>query len=695
MNKKALRIAGWALSLSMAVAGIGAAVGAAFSVNGAQPMMVKAADVYEPSTSIDSADVVNGSAYSSYSTDDWIITFGGNGKSVGTNSGNRSKCTLSNNSKYAVSPVTTSSIASAFVSKTSISNISKIKYTFNGGSNQTNTNVYLIYSSNNTTYSQVSLTSGSQGATISNGTEFVFEKLSGYFGLLFVATNNSGNWRIDDVSITLYEKQEPKTISSISLSAGPSLKTDYVAGDAVDVTNIVATATYTDSTQGVVTDACTITANIDNVSLETSAITYSAIYNGEDDVPNIDDLVVNVTVVPVSVSSLTTYGTIKTDYSENETFGLGNGKIQINYNNGTYERVGLDQEGLTVAIGGVDVTGITYYIQTSDAGKAVAISYGGQTYNYNIGTVSTIEESVDGYYQLVTSAEDIAYDDVVIIASSDSDGTASALSITQNSNNRGATDVTISDGKISTISASVQTLTLVDTSEIVSSTFGLYTGSGYLYAASSSNNHLRTKEEADANACFAITFDNGEAALVAQGSNSRNTIRFNSTLFSCYASGQSPVYIYKFVEESKSADQVAVEGFVDAFMHLDDVGINDHGDTNACRDSGTGAKSYYSLAKEAYNDDEILTSAQRTLFRTSEVFKIKRGYERLCAWAEANNESFNEFTYKLEAKLIAQNARTEKTVDENGAPVFAVGAIATALVSFSAFAFLRRKKEDR
>ena len=42
MNKKTLRIAGWALCLSMAVAGIGAAVGAAFSASGAQPMMVRA-----------------------------------------------------------------------------------------------------------------------------------------------------------------------------------------------------------------------------------------------------------------------------------------------------------------------------------------------------------------------------------------------------------------------------------------------------------------------------------------------------------------------------------------------------------------------------------------------------------------------------------------------------------------------------
>lgn len=160
---------------------------------------------------IASADVVSGSGYSTYSATvdgrDWIITFGGNNKSVGTNSGNRTKCTLSENSKYAVSPVTTSSIASAFASTTSIADVKKISYTFSGGSNQTSTNVYLLYSADGTDFSQIALTSGTQGAAISSGAEFEFAKCSGYFAVLFVATNSSGAWRIDDVNLTFtYEE---------------------------------------------------------------------------------------------------------------------------------------------------------------------------------------------------------------------------------------------------------------------------------------------------------------------------------------------------------------------------------------------------------------------------------------------------------------------------------------------------------
>ncbi len=160
----------------------------------------------EKTFTITSGDVVNTSSYKTYSNTVssrvWLITFGGNTISVGTNNKNRGNCNLSDYSEYAVSPVTTSSVASAFANTTSLSNVKKIKYTFNGGSNQDNTNVYLLYSSDGTTFSQIALTSGTQGAAISSGTEFEFAKCSGYFAVLFEATNSSGNWRIDDVELT-------------------------------------------------------------------------------------------------------------------------------------------------------------------------------------------------------------------------------------------------------------------------------------------------------------------------------------------------------------------------------------------------------------------------------------------------------------------------------------------------------------
>ena len=65
---------------------------------------------------------------------------------------------------------------------------------------------------------------------------------------------------------------------------------------------------------------------------------------------------------------------------------------------------------------------------------------------------------------------------------------------------------------------------------------------GYLYAASSSSNNLKTQTTLDANGQWSIVFNaDGTAEVVAQGENERNNMRFNpntsnnAPLFSCYA----------------------------------------------------------------------------------------------------------------------------------------------------------------
>lgn len=80
---------------------------------------------------------------------------------------------------------------------------------------------------------------------------------------------------------------------------------------------------------------------------------------------------------------------------------------------------------------------------------------------------------------------------------------------------------------------------------------------GYLYAASSGSNWLKTQEENDVNGLWTITFDatDGHASIVATQSQNRNVMRYNSgsSLFSCYASAsQSPVYLFQLVEETPS-----------------------------------------------------------------------------------------------------------------------------------------------
>ena len=127
----------------------------------------------------------------------------------------------------------------------------------------------------------------------------------------------------------------------------------------------------------------------------------------------------------------------------------------------------------------------------------------------------------------------------------------------QNSNNRAAVDATLNG----------TTLTAANACEFViegnaTDGYTIYDGTGYLYAASSTANHLKTQAENNGNGIWKITFgEGGVASVVAEGSSNRNVMQYNSnsTLFSCYASAsQSPVYFYEKVEEVPTSQTVIV-----------------------------------------------------------------------------------------------------------------------------------------
>ena len=151
------------------------------------------------------------------------------------------------------------------------------------------------------------------------------------------------------------------------------------------------------------------------------------------------------------------------------------------------------------------------------------------------------------YYQLVTSADELVAGGSYLIVNTTS---KKALGTTQNTNNRAAVTVTIenNDTRINTLPSTVCELTLGGTTGAW--TFfdaGWGSSGGYLYAASSSDNYLRTKATNDANGKWNITIGtNGVATIQAQGTNSHNLLRYNSgsTLFSCYSTGQQVVCLF-------------------------------------------------------------------------------------------------------------------------------------------------------
>lgn len=148
-----------------------------------------------------------------------------------------------------------------------------------------------------------------------------------------------------------------------------------------------------------------------------------------------------------------------------------------------------------------------------------------------------------GTFTKVTDASTLAANDEIIIVA---DAADYALSTTQNTNNRGQAAVTKSDNEITLSSGSnVQLLTL----SVKNSHFEFNTGDGYLYAASSSSNYLKTQNSNNANGEWTISIgDKGVATITAQGTNSHNVMQYNSgsSLFSCYSSAsQGALTIYK------------------------------------------------------------------------------------------------------------------------------------------------------
>ena len=146
-------------------------------------------------------------------------------------------------------------------------------------------------------------------------------------------------------------------------------------------------------------------------------------------------------------------------------------------------------------------------------------------------------------WTMITNAADLTADMQVVIVAANANY---ALSTNQKSNNRGAAGVTKS-GNTVTFGSDVQLLTLKAGTSAGS--YAFYTGTGYLYAASTSSNHLKTKSALDANGSFTVTIDaSGIATVKSVGNTSKGWMRYNpnngNPLFACYGSGQQDIALY-------------------------------------------------------------------------------------------------------------------------------------------------------
>ena len=205
-------------------------------------------------------------------------------------------------------------------------------------------------------------------------------------------------------------------------------------------------------------------------------------------------------------------------------------------------------------------------IATTTTVKAIAVKNGYDNSEIASATYSIVEPQQEKAFTLITSTDALATGEKYIVVGLN-DNVYKALG-KQNSNNRAAVEVAPSGSTIITTPATLPSEDAIFELTLGQDSTGYWTlfdaaNQGYLYAASSSSNYLRTQATNDANGQWTISIANdGVATVIAQGANTRNTLRYNSgsSLFSCYDANnsQKDVYIYKAGDMPQPEPELAV-----------------------------------------------------------------------------------------------------------------------------------------
>lgn len=189
-------------------------------------------------------------------------------------------------------------------------------------------------------------------------------------------------------------------------------------------------------------------------------------------------------------------------------------------------------------VGSMDGKKLKFTVNTDKGPLSKEVTLSGDKYNFEAGHIAKMNVDMQGItfaeskvYELVTDADALTVDSKIIIVAKDYDY---ALSTTQNNNNRGQAAVTKGENKIENPGDGVQIITVEEGNK--TGTLAFNVGAGYLYAASSSSNHLRTETALSDNSSWQVSIADGTATIVAQGTNTRNTMQYNqsSSIFSCY-----------------------------------------------------------------------------------------------------------------------------------------------------------------
>ena len=209
----------------------------------------------------------------------------------------------------------------------------------------------------------------------------------------------------------------------------------------------------------------------------------------------------------------------------------------INYQTNNNSVLTVNGEGEIAWAGGYGTAKITASFAGDD-------DYIASVATYTL-TINEPANKIAGEWHKVTSIADLAIGSKVIVANiAEGTDVKTMGAVSDNGKYRLEVASTVNNDGILSAEDGTKTFTLVDAGN------GLYAFKGnngkYLSAASSSSNDMKEVTMIDANASWSISIEEGVATILAQGSYSRNWLRYNqqNTRFSCYGDGQLDIALY-------------------------------------------------------------------------------------------------------------------------------------------------------
>ncbi len=226
-------------------------------------------------------------------------------------------------------------------------------------------------------------------------------------------------------------------------------------------------------------------------------------------------------------------------------------------------------------------------------------------------------------------------------------GSGAAMGV-QNTNNRAAVDITINEG-IASVESDAGVYEFVICGPDADGNYAIYDETaitaGYLYAASSSKNYLRTQTSYNQDSQWTITIDEKTsiASIVATNSSNNKVMQYNSnnSLFSCYASAsQSPVFLYE-----KDGEEANLEA-----VNITAAGYATYCSENALEFTGSGLTAY--IAKVSNENVVSFDPVTCVPANTGVLLKGEAGEKNINVVASSPAVSNNAFVGVIEQETI-------------------------------------------